>query len=140
MISLLAEIGDKMPPVTGTAVIACVIALIAVWLGSIRRWMALLPLPVIALYNLIMWGELQEPGFGRLIITELGWGWVVGQFAAWNVPFVVAILVVMFLPQRHRMPGHCARCGYNLVGNTSGRCPECGTAKRAEPSNATDMG
>lgn len=25
-------------------------------------------------------------------------------------------------PRRHR----CAVCGYNLRGNTSGRCPECG--------------
>lgn len=24
-------------------------------------------------------------------------------------------------------PGHCKRCGYNLSGNVSGRCPECGT-------------
>jgi len=23
-------------------------------------------------------------------------------------------------------PGFCARCGYNLTGNTSGVCPECG--------------
>ncbi len=23
-------------------------------------------------------------------------------------------------------PGHCQNCGYNLTGNTSGRCPECG--------------
>ena len=23
-------------------------------------------------------------------------------------------------------PGHCARCGYNLTGNASGRCTECG--------------
>ena len=23
-------------------------------------------------------------------------------------------------------PGHCARCDYNLMGNTSGVCPECG--------------
>jgi predicted Zn-ribbon and HTH transcriptional regulator len=28
-----------------------------------------------------------------------------------------------------RVPyGHCPKCGYNLFGNTSGRCPECGEA------------
>ena len=25
-------------------------------------------------------------------------------------------------------PGHCQKCGYNLTGNVSGRCPECGEA------------
>ncbi len=25
-------------------------------------------------------------------------------------------------------PGRCRNCGYNLTGNTSGVCPECGTA------------
>jgi hypothetical protein len=29
-------------------------------------------------------------------------------------------------PRRAR-PGFCAKCGYNLTGNTSGVCPECGT-------------
>ena len=24
-------------------------------------------------------------------------------------------------------PGHCQKCGYNLIGNVSGVCPECGT-------------
>ncbi len=24
-------------------------------------------------------------------------------------------------------PGHCQTCGYNLTGNVSGVCPECGT-------------
>ncbi len=32
-------------------------------------------------------------------------------------------------------PGHCPRCGYDLTGNTSGRCPECGAAVR-DGSNA----
>ena len=25
-------------------------------------------------------------------------------------------------------PGHCQKCGYNLTGNVSGVCPECGEA------------
>ncbi len=28
---------------------------------------------------------------------------------------------------RRRKIGHCAKCGYNLFGNESGICPECGT-------------
>jgi hypothetical protein len=35
-------------------------------------------------------------------------------------------LVTRFIFRR-RQPGLCRRCGYNLTGNTSGVCPECGT-------------
>jgi predicted amidophosphoribosyltransferase len=28
---------------------------------------------------------------------------------------------------RHRRIGHCLRCNYDLTGNVSGVCPECGT-------------
>ena len=31
---------------------------------------------------------------------------------------------------RRARPGHCPRCGYNLTGNVSGVCPECGTPWR----------
>jgi hypothetical protein len=34
---------------------------------------------------------------------------------------------------RDLMPGHCACCGYNLKGNASGVCPECGTAVPVAP-------
>jgi hypothetical protein len=30
--------------------------------------------------------------------------------------------------RRRRRPGHCRRCGYDLTGNVSGVCPECGSA------------
>src|SRR5262245_42885157 len=29
--------------------------------------------------------------------------------------------------QRQRMTGRCQKCGYDLYGNVSGICPECGT-------------
>jgi predicted RNA-binding Zn-ribbon protein involved in translation (DUF1610 family) len=36
---------------------------------------------------------------------------------------------VWYLDHRRRpRPGHCPSCNYNLTGNTSGICPECGTA------------
>lgn len=28
--------------------------------------------------------------------------------------------------------GHCRQCGYDLTGNVSGRCPECGTPLKRE--------
>ncbi|MGQ9648765.1 MAG: hypothetical protein ACUVXJ_01495 [Phycisphaerae bacterium] len=35
--------------------------------------------------------------------------------------------VLLFWFDRHRIPPHCCqKCGYNLTGNVSGVCPECG--------------
>lgn len=47
--------------------------------------------------------------------------WVVALFAAFA--FGIALWY-----QRNPKHGHCTRCGYNLAGNTSGVCPECGTS------------
>jgi hypothetical protein len=41
---------------------------------------------------------------------------------------LLVILAVVRL-RKHRR-GICARCGYDLTGNVSGRCPECGTPLR----------
>lgn len=53
----------------------------------------------------------------------------------WGVTLPIWIpLLVLALPTalawwrcRWLPPGHCGHCGYNLAGNTSGVCPECGT-------------
>ena len=79
---------------------------------------------------------------------EPGPGWTVWKYAGrWRVhwldlgghrpiilplwiPFVVLALPTAFLWWRDRRrtpPGHCQTCGYNLTGNVSGICPECGT-------------
>ena len=44
-------------------------------------------------------------------------------------PFFAIVLVVLIIWWRRTKlppPGHCHKCGYDLTGNTSGRCPECG--------------
>jgi len=45
------------------------------------------------------------------------------------LPFVGIVVPTAYLFYRDRRhpPGHCQRCGYNLTGNESGVCPECGT-------------
>ncbi len=46
------------------------------------------------------------------------------------LPFAVVALPtawLWWLDRRRRIPpGHCQKCGYDLTGNVSGRCPECG--------------
>ncbi len=52
----------------------------------------------------------------------------VTAFPIW-LPFLAIALPTGFLfwsNHRQGRPGHCAACGYNLTGNTTGRCPECG--------------
>jgi hypothetical protein len=50
----------------------------------------------------------------------------------WFIEFVLVLLPLMWAlrwyKERHRhKPGFCSTCGYNLTGNVSGICPECGT-------------
>ena len=53
-------------------------------------------------------------------------------FMGGYLPVVIPALVIMLLllaawQDRRRLPaGSCHKCGYNLHGNVSGRCPECG--------------
>ena len=45
------------------------------------------------------------------------------------LPFLVLLIPTLLLWRRDRRkprPGFCRRCDYDLTGNTSGRCPECG--------------
>jgi hypothetical protein len=54
------------------------------------------------------------------------------------LPFLALLLPTLLLwrlDRRRPPPGHC-RCGYNLTGLTSGRCPECGTSVMEPRSHA----
>ena len=47
----------------------------------------------------------------------------------------LAFSVVLFFRHRKRQripPGHCKACRYNLTGNVSGVCPECGVRINAQ--------
>lgn len=60
------------------------------------------------------------------------WRWRVVAFAAphWlAAAFGAALPLVRIIRHRRRpAPGYCPACGYDLTGNISGVCPECGTA------------
>lgn len=86
-------------------------------------------------------------------VAAILWGLGVGAIAVAGASQVLAIigcpmlLVILGGPiigliaatspcrLRSRYPlGHCQSCGYNLTGNVSGRCPECGQSMSAPPA------
>lgn len=51
--------------------------------------------------------------------------------ALWSWATAAALAIAIFLSdrlrrRRRRRQGCCLNCGYNLTGNVSGVCPECG--------------
>jgi hypothetical protein len=49
------------------------------------------------------------------------------RFPFWGMLILAALPTAIVWCRDRRPPkGHCCKCGYNLTGNTSGTCPECG--------------
>ena len=63
----------------------------------------------------------------RLYIDAL---WLVGMMVV--LPILWLLLSRLYLARHAKKLqmriGHCNSCGYDLTGNLSGVCPECGTA------------
>lgn len=84
------------------------------------------------------------PGLSNVLLTDDRWlpflneGWEKPRWML-TLPYWMAIafllaypiIVVILSPSRRRRrrlkQGLCLKCGYNLTGNESGVCPECGT-------------
>jgi hypothetical protein len=70
-------------------------------------------------------GFRATPGF-------VEWIPFISMFAFWLVYLLVSYVLIYgsARQQRRRKLGLCVRCGYDLTGNASGICPECGQATR----------
>ena len=65
--------------------------------------------------------------WGSPIVWDFRGGCVQMRIAIWLPLFALAILTAILGYLDRRPPkGHCQRCGYDLTGNVSGVCPECG--------------
>lgn len=88
--------------------------------ASVRR-------PMVAFINLR--GVCFRAGEERREGCPLEFRWIAGPH--WALAAAAAIAPLAWLAtrvnRRRRCPGHCPSCGYNLTGNESRVCPECGT-------------
>lgn len=73
----------------------------------------------------------RSPRFELTLLpsAEFGRGFAV-RVPLWGLAGVLgfASWTIRYLCPRHRDPARCGECGYDLTGNVSGRCPECGIA------------
>lgn len=58
--------------------------------------------------------------------TPSGIGFLTFPFWLLLLPFVLWISIRALRDRRGSLTGHCPHCRYDLIGNTSGVCPECG--------------
>lgn len=92
--TLLAEIGDKMPTVLGTLIGSVILTAIVVGIARDRLWIAVCFSPVFVFWNWVQYAELQEPGFSPLIWNEMEISWIVGRYFAINTPPFIGALVL----------------------------------------------
>ncbi len=72
--------------------------------------------------------ESHPPGAVYWLPTIVrNWAFTVIRVPLW-IPLSVILLLWLLARRKRPTPGHCVKCGYDLTGNRSGRCPECGTA------------
>lgn len=69
------------------------------------------------------------PDLPLILEYRMHWPGLVGNTATWGAAGLLVLRVPAWLRYcRRRRRNLCATCGYDLHGNVSGRCPECGTA------------
>ena len=127
----------RLLPIASAASLALALASIALWAASrLHPWSVYFGA---ALRNGAMerssdWVWHIHSADGVLHVEPLG------SFYRWDTPYWKLCLLFIVLPcwralrrylrRRDDHPGdvRCSSCGYNLTGNLSGICPECGTA------------
>ena len=88
------------------------------------------------------WLDAYQAGFGYAWDKKIADGIIVFKvlFPHWFLALIFAILpTIWFIKWRHRRAlgdNICANCGYDLTGNTTGKCSECGSDIATETSDA----
>jgi len=70
----------------------------------------------------------KNPEWPLLVIHRWQFGWTTGlALPFWPLVLIFIVSTLnLYLRSRRPLKGLCHACGYDLTGNTSGTCPECG--------------
>jgi hypothetical protein len=84
----------------------------------------------------IRWGAIEDPRLEQVhlpatLAYQPIWGGLAANTALFAVPWAALLWGLARAARwwRRRGPGTCAACGYDLRGNRSGLCPECGAPR-----------
>jgi hypothetical protein len=111
--------------------LGCIVALLFTALGLANKWLYLLCLIHLGLANYGMWRDFQGAIARQSMPLQVNLGLLAGTVLGFNLPFLAGWVLCCWY---HRWKtgeawneqGMCINCGYNLTGNVSGVCPECG--------------
>ncbi len=137
---LLAEIADKMLTSDAGLLWGVVVCAIACLLGSVRRYLLLIPLTLVVLGNMETYEDLVTGPHASALLLEVGQARINLEFVFVNVPALIGICLALPVSrlvarQRAIRSGLCTRCSYDLRASftsRSARCPECGLPIRRE--------
>lgn len=102
LVSVNAVVGWLLRPRSQYAVIECLLFSPGSWLFAVVIGVSWFDPPA------------DSTGALALVVVAISWLAALGGYWLWKV--------------RHKPAENvCRACGYNLTGNVSGRCPECGT-------------
>lgn len=93
--------------------------------GAILVLLVVVPIPFILCAMLFT--MLRDSGTFVRIVSSLALVFGAAAGGILGIAAASRVLVIAMRPYiRRQLPGYCPACAYDLTGNDSGRCPECG--------------
>lgn len=91
IVSILAEVGDKIPRLPVLVLWCAGISVLAWALGRKKRWLGLLTLPLAGFYAAVVTAEPLDRFVGPAIVRELGYSHSAVCFALAIIPFAIVV-------------------------------------------------
>jgi hypothetical protein len=123
MVPMYTLLGGNIVMIVAAGITACLWWLRRSYRWAIHAWLMAAVLSAVAVLT-EDWTLSAGDDYRPFALRGTGWGVVPWEGSALGL--VVGLLALRLRPRRP-LPGICHACRYDLTGNVSGVCPECGT-------------